>query len=66
MLLAKAYRPDPRVYKEAMTLSKNGFDVSILCWDREGKCPKYKKEANIEIFSHSKKSSMPHRKRVNR
>jgi len=38
MLLAKAYRPDPRVYKEAMTLSKNGFDVSILCWDREGKC----------------------------
>jgi len=50
MLLAKAYRPDPRVYKEAMTLSKNGFGVFILCWDREGKCPKYKKETNIQIF----------------
>lgn len=50
MLLAKAYRPDPRVYKEAMTLSKNGFGVFILCWDREGKCPKYKKDANIQIF----------------
>ncbi len=50
MLLAKAYRPDPRVYKEATTLSKNGFEVSILCWDRGGKCPKYKKEANIQVF----------------
>lgn len=50
MLLAKAYRPDPRVYKEAMTLSKNGFNISILCWDREGKCPHYTKEENIEVF----------------
>jgi glycosyltransferase involved in cell wall biosynthesis len=50
MLLAKAYRPDPRVYKEAMTLVKNGFKVFILCWDREGKYPQYKKEMNVEIF----------------
>lgn len=50
MLLAKAYRPDPRVYKEAATLSKNGFDVSILCWDRECKYPKYGKEAKNQIF----------------
>jgi glycosyltransferase involved in cell wall biosynthesis len=50
MLLAKAYRPDPRVYKEAMTLSKNGFKVFILCWDREAKYAHYKKEMSLEIF----------------
>ncbi len=50
MLLGKAYRPDPRVYKEAVTLSKNKFNISILSWDRECKFPKYEKHAESQIF----------------
>ena len=35
MLLSNPFKPDPRVYKEAKSLVKNGYDVTILCWDRE-------------------------------
>lgn len=35
MILTNGFPPDPRVYKEAKTLAKNGYDVEILCWDRE-------------------------------
>ncbi len=34
MLLTNPFRPDPRVYEEAKTLVKNGYQVTILCWDR--------------------------------
>jgi glycosyltransferase involved in cell wall biosynthesis len=37
MILTNAFDPDPRVYKEAITLVKNGHDVEILAWDRERK-----------------------------
>lgn len=35
MLLSNGFRPDPRVYQEAVTLVKNGFKVTIYAWDRE-------------------------------
>ncbi|MDO9536709.1 MAG: glycosyltransferase family 4 protein [Thermoplasmata archaeon] len=35
MLLSNPFRPDPRVYKEAKSLITAGYDVTILCWDRE-------------------------------
>ncbi len=35
MLLSNAFRPDPRVLKEAESLSNNGFEITILCWDRQ-------------------------------
>jgi glycosyltransferase involved in cell wall biosynthesis len=35
MLLSNPFRPDPRVYKEAKTLIENGYDVTIVAWDRE-------------------------------
>ncbi len=34
MLLSNSFRPDPRVLKEATILQKNGFMITILCWDR--------------------------------
>jgi len=40
MLLSNEYRPDPRVEKEASTLASSGFDVTVLCWDRERKRPR--------------------------
>ncbi|HSB66498.1 MAG TPA: glycosyltransferase family 4 protein [Anaerolineales bacterium] len=35
MLLSNAFRPDPRVLKEAESLRNNGFEITILCWDRQ-------------------------------
>jgi glycosyltransferase involved in cell wall biosynthesis len=35
MLLSNAFRPDPRVLKEAESLCSQGFDLVILCWDRQ-------------------------------
>lgn len=35
MILTNKFNPDPRVYKEAKYLIEKGFDVEILCWDRE-------------------------------
>lgn len=35
MILTNRFDPDVRVYKEAKYLVEKGFDVEILCWDRE-------------------------------
>lgn len=35
MLLTNSFHPDVRVYKEAKYLVSKGFDVEILCWDRQ-------------------------------
>jgi len=34
MLLSNAYRPDPRVRKEALALIERGYQVTIIAWDR--------------------------------
>ncbi len=39
MLLSNAFRPDPRVLKEARTLVGHGHQVLILCWVRENSFP---------------------------
>ena len=39
MLLTNAFEPDPRVHQEAISLVENGYDVTILCWDRDRKFP---------------------------
>jgi glycosyltransferase involved in cell wall biosynthesis len=39
MLLANAFRPDPRVEREAEALTEAGHRVTIVCWDREGEYP---------------------------
>lgn len=46
MILTNRYDPDVRVYKEAKYLVKQGFNVEILCWDRENHYPK---EEFVEI-----------------
>lgn len=35
MILTNRFDPDVRVYKEAKYLAAKGYDVEILCWDRE-------------------------------
>lgn len=39
MLLANAFRPDPRVLKEADSLAHSGYQVTVICWDREAALP---------------------------
>jgi glycosyltransferase involved in cell wall biosynthesis len=36
MILSNPFRPDPRVDQEAKTLSANGHQVTVICWDRHG------------------------------
>ena len=36
MILSNAFRPDSRAFKEAESLCTSGYNVTILCWDREG------------------------------
>ena len=37
MLLSNAFRPDPRVAREAEALARAGHKVTIVCWDREAR-----------------------------
>ncbi len=39
MLLSNAFRPDPRVLKEARSLAEAGYQVTVIAWDREGNYP---------------------------
>ncbi len=39
MVLSNAFRPDPRVLKEARSLAVAGYEVTVIAWDREGKYP---------------------------
>ena len=34
MLLTNAFMPDPRPHREALSLIKAGYEVSVICWDR--------------------------------
>jgi glycosyltransferase involved in cell wall biosynthesis len=39
MLLANGFRPDPRVHREARTLTEQGWQVTLLCLDRDCDLP---------------------------
>jgi len=49
-LRSNSIDPDPRVEKEALSLSKNDFNVIIVGWDREGDLPSYEKKEFGEIY----------------
>jgi len=49
MVVSNPFKPDPRVYKEARSLVKYGYDVTIIAWDREGKYPKEELVDGIKI-----------------
>jgi glycosyltransferase involved in cell wall biosynthesis len=49
MLLTNAFDPDPRVHQEAVSLVQNGYDVTLLCWDRDYKFPSQEVVDGIRI-----------------
>jgi glycosyltransferase involved in cell wall biosynthesis len=50
MLLSNAYRPDPRVRREALFLRESGFDVTLICWDRRIERRKTESEDGVRII----------------
>lgn len=51
MILTNGFFPDLRVYKEAKYLESHGYEIEILCWDRDNRYPNNKIEqlGNIKI-----------------
>ena len=49
MLLSNPFVSDPRVHAEAKTLSENGYDVTIVAWDRECRYPEVENWDGIHI-----------------
>ncbi len=49
MIRSNPFEPDERVYKEAKSLIENGYDVTLLCWDRELKYPEEEVFEGIKI-----------------
>ncbi len=50
MLLSNAYRPDPRVQREARGLTEAGYQVTIICWDRCAELPQNERDGQINII----------------
>lgn len=49
MLRSNPFEPDERVYKEAKSLLKKGYRVTLFCWDRELKFPSEEVFEGIKI-----------------
>jgi glycosyltransferase involved in cell wall biosynthesis len=50
MLLSNAFRPDPRVAREAEGLTGAGHRITIVCWDRLAELPQRELYRGIEII----------------
>lgn len=49
MTVSNPFKPDPRVYKEALTLVEKGYNVTIISWDREVKYPDFEIINGIKV-----------------
>lgn len=58
MILTNGFFPDLRVYKEAKYLEKKGYNIEILCWDRDNRYLDKRIEYlnNIKIIRFNEKS----------
>jgi glycosyltransferase involved in cell wall biosynthesis len=50
MILSNSFIVDPRVYKEAMSLSDAGHTVTVIFWDREGKYAPEQTVKNVRVI----------------
>ncbi|MGB3479112.1 MAG: glycosyltransferase family 4 protein [bacterium] len=49
MVLSNPFKPDYRVFKEANSLVRHGYRVTIIAWDRNCRYPAYEVIDNIKI-----------------
>lgn len=50
MLLSNAFRPDPRVDREARALLAAGHRVTLICWDRESALPPREERDGLTVI----------------
>lgn len=50
MTVSNPFKPDPRVYKEAKSLVKAGYEVYVIAWDREGRYPEEEVVDGIKVI----------------
>lgn len=56
-LRSNPIKPDPRVEKEARSLSKGGFEVIVVGWDRENKFERYEEKDWVKVYRIKLKAS---------
>ena len=49
MVLSNGFTRDPRVANEAESLARNGYEVTVLCWDRNGTLPPEETQNGIRV-----------------
>lgn len=58
MLLSNSFRPDPRVEREAYALANQGYQVTIICWDRQAELPAGELLSGVDVMRiHTVRSS---------
>ncbi|MBN2881013.1 glycosyltransferase family 4 protein [Candidatus Woesearchaeota archaeon] len=50
MFLTNGLSPDIRVEKEAISLIANGYDVTLICWDRNNNLKKFENYKKIKVY----------------
>ncbi|MEE9197536.1 MAG: glycosyltransferase, partial [bacterium] len=50
MVLSNGFTRDPRVANEAESLVRNGYEVTVLCWDRDGTLPPQETRNGIRVL----------------
>lgn len=50
MLLSNAFRPDPRVAREAHALINAGHRITLICWDRTAELPPHETHNGLDII----------------
>ncbi|HIG99663.1 MAG TPA: glycosyltransferase family 4 protein [Thermoplasmata archaeon] len=58
MILSNPFIVDPRVYKEAMSLSDAGHEVTVIFWDREAKYSSDETVKNVRVIGIQTKGLM--------
>ena len=58
MILSNPFMVDPRVYKEAISLSDTGHDVTVVFWDRHGEYPLDDMVKNVRVVGIRNKGLM--------
>ncbi len=50
MFLANPFKPDLRVKREALSLQRSGYEVRIICWDRECRLPHEEIVDGVKVY----------------
>jgi len=58
MILSNSFIVDPRVYKEAMSLSDAGHEITVIFWDRDAKYLSDERVKNVRVIGIQTKGLM--------